>query len=153
MATRGNVGQEDAHLAVGDFAERTTILGGNTDGVCALLRKATLVDHEDAIGSREAGREILLQGGDDRRSGPGCLRQEALERSRSSAGNSFGEVLSVASVGMLEQQAAQVLFAAGARFGSAEVGRELLMKGGKVSGYAVKRGSIHLHPPKPWRAC
>jgi hypothetical protein len=151
VATRGHVGQEDAQLAVGDFAESTAVLWRNTDRVFALLGKATLVDNEDTIGGREARSEIALQGADDRSSGPGGFRQEALQRSRSSTGNSFGKVLGIPTVGMLEQQAAQVLFTPFARFGTAKVGREVLMKGGKVVRHAFERRSVHLHPPKTWR--
>src|SRR5215210_7154413 len=96
-----DIGQKDAHLAVSDFAERTTVLWRNTNGVLALLGKATLIDDEDAIGSRETRRKILLKGVDDWSSGPGSLRQKALERTWRRARDGFGKVLSVATIGVL----------------------------------------------------
>jgi hypothetical protein len=144
MTVRGHIGQEDAHLAVGSFAESTAILRSDADGVLALFGKATLVDDEDAIRSRETRSYVLLQCIDDGSGSPGRLSQEALEGTGSSARHGFSKVLGVAAVSMLEQQAAQVLLAASLSFGTAKGGGEVLMKGGKVFRHALKRCRIHL---------
>src|SRR5688500_2634604 len=111
MATRGDMGKEDTHLADSNLAESTAATWSSTDRVLALLGKSSFVNDEDAIGSREARSEIVLEGSDEWRRGPGSLSQEALECSRSSARDSFGKVLGISTVSMLEQQAAQVLLA------------------------------------------
>ncbi len=90
----------------------------------------------------------MLKSSDDRSGGPRSLSQEALERARGSTGHGFGNILSISAVGVLEQQAAQVLLAALSSFRTAKVGSEDLVKGGKVSGDAFKSCSVHLHPPK-----
>src|SRR5215210_6455928 len=103
----------------------------DADGVAAFLGKAGLVQHEDARGRIKARGNISLQGVEDGGGGPRSLCEEALKGARGGAGDGFGEVLGVAAVGLLDQEATQILFAAELSFLAAEEGGEVLMKGGQ----------------------
>jgi hypothetical protein len=138
-----NIRQEDTNLTIGDFAHRATILVSDTDGVGALLRKASLIKDEDTGGGTEQGSNIALQGIQEKASGPRRLGEQTLEGAWSSTINGFGDVLSVASISLLDQQTAEVLLAATLGLLASEERSEVLMKGRKRGRDSVKCGVIH----------
>jgi hypothetical protein len=84
---------------------------------------------------------------------PGRGGHEALQRAGAGAGNRLGEVLGVAAVGVLNEEAPQVLLAMHLGFVAPEQRRELRMEGGKGRRHPVK-GSFPIHQaslPRPAR--
>src|SRR5450759_178579 len=59
MAVTGNVGSEDADLAIGDLARGTCVLPRHSARRVALLEKAGLVDHEHRIVIRQVLNDIV----------------------------------------------------------------------------------------------
>ena len=143
MPARRDVGQEDAQLAVADLAQRPAVLPRHPDRFLALLGKAALIEHEDALRRVQPCTEIGLQAVDHGLRRPGRLGEQALQRPRRGAGNRLGHVLGVAAVGLLHQQAAQVLLAAPLGLRAAKEGGELRMKGGKRRCHPLKLCRIH----------
>ncbi len=70
---------KDADLTGGDFAERATVLMGDSSGVLTLFGHARFVDKENAIVSvsKRASEEALVLS-KNRKSGPGALSQKGL---------------------------------------------------------------------------
>jgi hypothetical protein len=112
----------------------------------ALLGKAALVQHEDALRRVQARPQIRLEAVDDRLRRPRRLGQQALQGARCGPLDRLGHVLGSTPVGLLHEQAPHVLFAAPLRFLAPKERRELGMKGDQGGCHPVKLVLIHRSP-------
>src|SRR5262249_31571716 len=111
-APRADVGQEDAHLAVGLLAEGTAILTGDAHRLLPLLGETALIDDPHGVRMRQARRQHLLEAPGDGLVVPPGFGQEALQHAGRRAFDRFGEVLGIAPLGGLDEEAPQVVPAA-----------------------------------------
>jgi len=91
----------------------------------------------------QAWCEVCLEGGEHRFVCPGGLGEEPLQRARCGAVDRLGHILGIAPVGVLHQQAAQILRAARPRLLPPEERREMCLEGREGGGDIGKRGGIH----------
>jgi len=118
-------------------------LSRHPDRVVAPLREGALVEDEDAIRGAQAWCEVRLEGGEHGFVRPGGLGKEPLQRARCRAVDRLGHMLGIAPVGVLHQQAAQILRAARPRLLPSEEWREMGLEGREGGGDIGKRGGIH----------
>src|SRR5689334_18339526 len=103
-----------------------------------LFGRRRLIEDEDAVGTVQARAKQLLQGRDERTMRPGRLREEALQGPRGSARNGLGDVFGVTAIGMLDQEAAQILFTPALGFGPPKQRGEVSMEAGEGVGNPIQ---------------
>lgn len=143
MAALGHVGEEHPELTVANLAERATVLARDPDRLGPLLGNAALIDDEHAVGRIQARGQVSLQSSDHRRGLPGGLGQQPLQRPWRRALDGLSDVLGIAPIRLLHEQAAHVLLTAPLHLLAPEQGSELPMKSGERGRHAIKLPGIH----------
>ncbi len=138
ITKRRSVGQKDANLTVADLAQCAGILASDADRMRTLFGSSRLINDEDACGTAQAGAEEALQGSNDGAGRPGCFSEETLQGAGRGLGNRFGDVLGVAAVRMLDEEATQILLAAALGFAATEQRGEVLMEASEGVGDPIQ---------------
>lgn len=120
MALGTGVAEEDANLAVGDLAQRATVLAGDAHRVDALLGEPGLVDHEDARGVAQRGGDCGPEVVPDRVGIPDGAVQDPLHATRMGIPGVFGQLPPILAVDLSEQPA-QVITGMAGRLGAPDV--------------------------------
>ena len=122
LAARRAIGDEDAHLAVGDFAQPPTLLVGDPNRLTTVLGTSGLVQQQHTLGVVQLLPQHLVQFGAYALRGPGGLTEKVLQIARLGARCHLRDVLSIASVRLLHQQSMHLCFTMRLDFPAAKQG-------------------------------
>ena len=104
------MGQKHPSLAVGNLAQRATVLPGHSRRLPALLGKIAAVQHPHRFRVLQPGTQILLQPANHPVIIPGRFGEKTLQRPGRRR-NRLGQILGVAPLPGLHQQALQIMTA------------------------------------------